>query len=122
MNNSVIIQILQRMENKIDKVDEKVDKLDKRVGKLEESVDKLDKRVGKLEESVGKLEEGVDKLEERVGKVEVVLENEIKTDIHLLVVGHKGITQSVEKGTKATSTVELNDYRFKLLERDMKKV
>ena len=108
MNNSVIIQILQRMENKIDKVDEKVDK--------------LDKRVGKLEESVGKLEEGVDKLEERVGKVEVVLENEIKTDIQLLVEGHKGITQSVEKGTKATSTVELNEYRLKLLERDMKKV
>ena len=115
MNNSVIIQILQRMENKIDKVDEKVDKLDKRVGKLEESV-------GKLEESVGKLEEGVDKLEERVGKVEVVLENEIKTDFQLLVEGHKGLTQCVEKGTKATSTVELNEYRLKLLERDMKKV
>ncbi|MDI6780713.1 MAG: hypothetical protein QME49_01170, partial [bacterium] len=43
-------------------------KLDQRVGKLEQTVDKLDQRVGKLEQTV-------DKLDQRVGKLEQTVED-----------------------------------------------
>ncbi len=59
-------QRLTKIENKVDKLEVKVDKLEEKVDKLEAKVDKLEEKVDKLEAKVDKLEEKVDKLEAKV--------------------------------------------------------
>jgi chromosome segregation ATPase len=74
-----LAQILNRLENKIDKLDEKIDS---KIGKLDE---KIDSKIGKLDEKIdskiGKLDEKIDKLS--LGQVEIqgdIKALDVKTD------------------------------------------
>ena len=110
-----ILNILTRIEGKVDNVDKRVDALDKKV-------DALDKRVDALDKKVDVLDKKVDTIDKRVSHIELTLEHEIKPDIQLLAEGHKTLMDNIERSSKATSTVEINEYRISLLERDLKKL
>jgi chromosome segregation ATPase len=51
------------VNERIDRLEERIDRLDERVGRLEERIDRLDEGVGRLEERIDRLDEGVGRLE-----------------------------------------------------------
>jgi polyhydroxyalkanoate synthesis regulator phasin len=67
-------------------------------------------------------EEMFNQLMNEIKKIQTTLENEVKPDIQLLIEGHKTLMDNIERSSKATSTVEINEYRIQLLERDLKKL
>ena len=83
-----ILNKLNRLEIKVDKLEEKVNKIDKleekinKIDKLEEKVSKIDKleekinKIDKLEEKVNK----IDKLEEKINKIDKLEEKVSKID------------------------------------------
>ena len=83
-----ILNKLNRLEIKVDKLEEKVSKIDKleekinKIDKLEEKVSKIDKleekinKIDKLEEKVNK----IDKLEEKINKIDKLEEKVSKID------------------------------------------
>ena len=66
---------VNKLEDRIVKLEEKINKLEERIIKLEEKVNKLEERITKLENKVNKLEERVNSLEKRVGDIEQIINN-----------------------------------------------
>ncbi len=74
------------------------------------------------EEMFNALMKEILEIKQHIKDIDLKLENEIKDDIQLLVEGHKTLVNNLERNAKASSTVELNEYRISLLERDIKRL
>jgi len=70
MENKNSDQRLERVEKKVDHLDQRVERVEKKVDKLEQKVDHLDQRVERVEKKVDKLEQKVDHLDQKVDKLE----------------------------------------------------
>ncbi|GAP83635.1 putative Y138_MYCPN ame: Full=UPF0134 protein MPN_138 [Rosellinia necatrix] len=64
-----ILQILRRLEHKVDGLDQKVDRLEQAVDRLEQAIGGLEQKVGGLERKVGGLEQKVGGLEQKAGSL-----------------------------------------------------
>lgn len=74
------------------------------------------------EEMFNALMKEITEIKQDIKHLNIKIENEIKDDIQLLVEGHKTLVESIERSSKATSNAELNEYRIKLLERDIREL
>lgn len=69
---------VNQLDGKVSELDEKVNQLDGKVSKLDEKVNRLDGKVSELDEKVNQLDEKVIKLDEKVNRMDGKLESTIK--------------------------------------------
>ena len=81
------------LDAKVTSLDEKVNSLDTKVASLDAKVASLDEKVNSLDTKVASLDEKVNSLDADVRGIKVVLENEVRRDLNLLVEGHAAILE-----------------------------
>jgi archaellum component FlaC len=64
------LRVTNRVDDKVDKVDGKVDMVDDKVGKVDDKVDEVDDKVGKVDVKVDKVDDKVDKVDGKVDEVD----------------------------------------------------
>jgi chromosome segregation ATPase len=69
INGDDVIARLERVENKVDALDQKVDTIDKKVDALDRRVDTIDKKVDALDKRVGVVEMKVDAVDKKVDEL-----------------------------------------------------
>ena len=113
-NSSETKEKVERLEERVIKLEEKVERLEERVIKLEEKVERLEERVIKLEERVENLEERVIKLEENFQDSE---ENFQDLKSIVISIRHSVTIIEVEHGEKLDaifSAISVHDDMFKI--------
>ncbi|WP_159202075.1 DUF16 domain-containing protein [Mycoplasmoides pneumoniae] len=61
----LILQTLQKMSDRLDKMEVKMDKMEEKMDKMEVKMDKMEKRMDKMEVKMDKMEKRIDKLESK---------------------------------------------------------
>ena len=61
---------VNRVDDKVDNVDDKVGKVDSKVDKVDETVNRVDNKVDKVDDKVDKVDDKVDKVDDKVDKVD----------------------------------------------------
>ena len=69
-SKELLVAITQMMDERFDKVDERLDKMDERFDKIDERLDKMDERFDKIDERLDKMDERFDKIDERFEQVD----------------------------------------------------
>ncbi|PZM62931.1 hypothetical protein [Paenibacillus dendritiformis] len=136
-----IVQELQGLNGRFDKMDKRFDQVEQRLGKVEQRLDNMDKRFDQVEQRLSKVEQRLDKMDKRFDQVEQrlntmdsrleAIEIEVKqantslaqieqsqpSDIHsmLHIISHKidSLTKDVEYTYHRTAQNELEINRLR---------
>ncbi|MFD3269843.1 hypothetical protein ACE3MS_06830 [Paenibacillus dendritiformis] len=65
-----IVQELQGLNGRFDKMDKRFDQVEQRLGKVEQRLDNMDKRFDQVEQRLSKVEQRLDKMDKRFDQVE----------------------------------------------------
>ena len=68
---------MDRLEERMDHMEERMDRLEERMDHMEERMDRLEERMDHMEERMNSLEKQAEKMERRLGKIEIGQENSI---------------------------------------------
>ena len=71
---------MDRLEERMDRLEEKVDRLEERMDRLEVKVDRLEERMDRLEVKVDRLEEKVDCIDQKHDRNYIELRNQRQID------------------------------------------
>ena len=85
--------MLELMKQALEPVHEKLTVLDTKMTSMDEKVNSLDAKVTSLDTKVASLDAKVNSLDADVRGIKVVLENEVRRDLNLLVEGHAAILE-----------------------------
>ena len=109
----LILEKVNRLDEKVSGLDEKVNRLDEKVSGLDEKVNRLDEKVNNLDEKVNSLDERVSSLEgdmkevrQRVTKTDMTLENEIRVNIQRIAEGHLDLSRKLDDCVKISSDIK----------------
>lgn len=86
-------EMLELMKQALEPVHEKLTVLDTKMTSMDEKVNSLDAKVTSLDTKVASLDAKVNSLDADVRGIKVVLENEVRRDLNLLVEGHAAILE-----------------------------
>ena len=78
-----LLKAIGALADKIDSMDVKIDRIEARMDKMEARMDNMEARM--------------DNMEAKITKTNLILENEIKPSIQLLVEGHKGNVDNIKE-------------------------
>ena len=67
---SKVNECLNRMDDRFDGVDRRLDKVDERLDKVDERLDKVDERLDKMDDRFDRMDERVDKMDERFDRMD----------------------------------------------------
>lgn len=96
----IVDERIKPLEERMDRLEAKVDKLGEHVGNLEVKVDRLDERIGNLEVAV-------DKLDERVGNLEIGMKN-VNRQLNRLNTSMKAANVRIGKLETVTRDIKLS--------------
>ena len=67
---SKVNECLNRMDDRFDGVDRRLDKVDERLDKVDERLDKVDERLDKMDDGFDRMDERLDKMDERFDRMD----------------------------------------------------
>ena len=67
---SKVNECLNRMDDRFDGVDRRLDKVDERLDKVDERLDKVDERLDKMDDRFDRMDERLDKMDERFDRMD----------------------------------------------------
>ncbi len=100
-------------------VNARLDKVDARLDKVEERLDKVDARLDKVEERLDKVDARLDKMKEKVTEVQMTLENVTNKEIHIIAEGHLDLSRKLNDALKVESEKEMLLIRVTHLEHEV---
>ncbi|MDE5777619.1 MAG: DUF4988 domain-containing protein [Lachnospiraceae bacterium] len=107
---------------KMDLILEKLDNIDKKVDNIDKKVDNLDKQVDSLDKRVSSLESGMQEVNRKVTSIELILENEIRTNIQRVAEGHLDLSRNMHEVMKPNNEIEMLAIKVRMLETDMREL
>lgn len=113
---------MDRLEGKVDNLEVKVDKLEGKVDNLEVKVDKLEDKVDNLEEKVEHLDGEVQGLKEQVTEVQLTLENDTNEKISIIAEGHIDLSRNLHKALEISTEQEMLFLRVTSLETEVRRL
>ena len=135
----MILDKLERMEEKLNSLDNKVTYLDEKVSCLDEKVTCLDEKVTCLDEKVTCLDEKVSDLDEKVTcldtrvsemderfttdirEIKITLESEVNRNIAVIADGHLSLDRKLDEALKVNQEREMLLLRVNRLETELLK-
>ena len=135
----MILDKLERMEEKLNSLDNKVTYLDEKVSCLDEKVTCLDEKVTCLDEKVTCLDEKVSDLDEKVTcldtrvsemderftkdirEIKITLESEVNRNIAVIAEGHLSLDRKLDEALKVNQEREILLLRVNRLETELLK-
>ena len=135
----MILDKLERMEEKLNSLDNKVTYLDEKVSCLDEKVTCLDEKVTCLDEKVTCLDEKVSDLDEKVTcldtrvsemderftkdirEIKITLESEVNRTIAVIAEGHLSLDRKLDEALKVNQEREMLLLRVNRLETELLK-
>ena len=128
----MILDKLERMEEKLNSLDNKVTYLDEKVSCLDEKVTCLDEKVTCLDEKVSDLDEKVTCLDTRVSEmderftkdireIKITLESEVNRNIAVIAEGHLSLDRKLDEALKVNQEIEMLLLRVNRLETELLK-
>ena len=135
----MILDKLERMEEKLNSLDNKVTYLDEKVSCLDEKVTCLDEKVTCLDEKVTCLDEKVSDLDEKVTcldtrvsemderftkdirEIKITLESELNRHIAVIAEGHLSLDRKLDEALKVNQEREMLLLRVNRLETELLK-
>ncbi|MCI9639141.1 hypothetical protein D1155_02665 [Anaerotruncus sp. 80] len=135
----MILDKLERMEEKLNSLDNKVTYLDEKVSCLDEKVTCLDEKVTCLDEKVTCLDEKVSDLDEKVTcldtrvsemderftkdirEIKITLEREVNRNIAVIAEGHLSLDRKLDEALKVNQEREMLLLRVNRLETELLK-
>ncbi|NCE99505.1 MULTISPECIES: hypothetical protein [unclassified Emergencia] len=128
----MILDKLERMEEKLNSLDNKVTYLDEKVSCLDEKVTCLDEKVTCLDEKVSDLDEKVTCLDTRVSEmderftkdireIKITLESEVNRNIAVIAEGHLSLDRKLDEALKVNQEREMLLLRVNRLETELLK-
>lgn len=135
----MILDKLERMEEKLNSLDNKVTYLDEKVSCLDEKVTCLDEKVTCLDEKVTCLDEKVSDLDEKVTcldtrvsemderftkdirEIKITLESEVNRNIAVIAEGHLSLDRKLDEALKVNQEREMLPLRVNRLETELLK-
>ena len=135
----MILDKLERMEEKLNSLDNKVTYLDEKVSCLDEKVTCLDEKVTCLDEKVTCLDEKVSDLDEKVTcldtrvsemderftkdirDIKITLESEVNRNIAVIAEGHLSLDRKLDEALKVNQEREMLLLRVNRLETELLK-
>lgn len=128
----MILDKLERMEEKLNSLDNKVTYLDEKVSCLDEKVTCLDEKVTCLDEKVSDLDEKVTCLDTRVSEmderftkdireIKITLESEVNRNIAVIAEGHLSLDSKLDEALKVNQEREMLLLRVNRLETELLK-
>ena len=128
----MILDKLERMEEKLNSLDNKVTYLDEKVSCLDEKVTCLDEKVTCLDEKVSDLDEKVTCLDTRVSEmderftkdireIKITLESEVNRNIAVIAEGQLSLDRKLDEALKVNQEREMLLLRVNRLETELLK-
>ncbi len=113
---------VQELKTEMREVKADVQELKTEMREVKADVQELKTEVEELKTNVGKLEIRVGRLEQRTAQIELVLENEIRTNIQRVAEGHLDISRHLQEAMRSNDEVEMLAVRVNILETDVRKL
>ena len=96
------------VDSRLDKVDDRLDKMDDRFDRMDDRFDRMDERLDKMDERFDRMDDRFDKMDQRVDNLEkttkgelraikMYLENEIEPKISIVAEGHIDLMRKFQK-------------------------
>ena len=101
VDTEMILQAINGINGRLDKMDGRLDKMESRLDKMESRLDNMDSRFDKMESRFDNMESEMnqrfDTLEKKVTRLEIIIENDIKPDIKKLSEHQLGLREQLEE-------------------------
>ena len=107
----MILDKLERMEEKLNSLDNKVTYLDEKVSDLDEKVTCLDTRVSEMDERFTK----------DIREIKITLESEVNRNIAVIAEGHLSLDRKLDEALKVNQEREMLLLRVNRLETELLK-
>ena len=130
---SKVNECLNRMDDRFDGVDRRLDKVDERLDKMDDRFDRMDERLDKMDERFDRMDDRFDKMDQRVDNLEkttkgelraikMYLENEIEPKISIVAEGHIDLMRKFRKIQVCKEEWEMMKMRVLALERGVREI
>lgn len=96
-NEEKILNLLEKMNERFDKVDERLANVEKSQEEMRGEINQINTRLSNLEKSQEEIKEKVDYLDQHLLKVEVTQENTVLPRLDLLAEGQVTIQKQIKK-------------------------
>lgn len=110
------------IESRLDKVDGRLDKMDDRFGEIESRLDKMESRLGSLEAGQAEMKSEIDKLARKVMEVQLTLQNETNKKISIIADGHLDLSRKLDKALQVENEKEILLLRVTALENEIRRL
>lgn len=121
------------VDRRLDKVDERLDKMDDRFDRMDERLDKMDERFDRMDDRFDRMDDRFDKMDQRVDNLEkttkgelraikMYLENEIEPKISIVAEGHIDLMRKFRKIQVCKEEWEMMKMRVLALERGVREI
>ena len=101
VDTEMILQAINGINGRLDKMDGRLDKMESRLDKMESRLDNMDSRFDNMDSRFDKMESEMnqrfDTLEKKVTRLEIIIENDIKPDIKKLSEHQLGLREQLEE-------------------------
>ena len=121
------------VDRRLDKVDDRLDKMDDRFDRMDERLDKMDERFNRMDDRFDRMDDRFDKMDQRVDNLEkttkgelraikMYLENEIEPKISIVAEGHIDLMRKFRKIQVCKEEWEMMKMRVLALERGVREI
>ena len=121
------------VDRRLDKVDDRLDKMDDRFDRMDERLDKMDERFDRMDDRFDRMDDRFDKMDQRVDNLEkttkgelrainLYLENEIEPKISIVAEGHIDLMRKFRKIQVCKEEWEMMKMRVLALERGVREI
>ena len=118
----LLLSEMKEVKTDVRTLKEDVQTLKGDVQTLKENVSVLKQKVSSLEDKVDELSQRTDTMEDKIVQINLILENEIRVNIHRVAEGHLDLSRNLHDAMQPNSEVEMLALRVGMLESDMRKV
>lgn len=130
---SKVNECLNRMDDRFDGVDRRLDKVDDRLDKMDDRFDRMDERFDRMDDRFDRMDDRFDKMDQRVDNLEkttkgelraikMYLENEIEPKISIVAEGHIDLMRKFRKIQVCKEEWEMMKMRVLALERGVREI
>ena len=117
---------LDKVDDRLDKMDDRFDRMDERLDKMDERFDRMDDRFDRMDDRFDKMDQRVDNLEKttkgELRAIKMYLENEIEPKISIVAEGHIDLMRKFRKIQVCKEEWEMMKMRVLALERGVREI
>ena len=112
----------QELKEKVSAVENKVSDVENKVSDVENKVSDVEEKVSAVESRVSAIENRVSVIDNKVTDTNLILENEIRTNIKRIAEGHLDLSRNLHDALKIDSEKEMLAIRVSVLESELRRI